>query len=128
IVIAALNTGMRLGEILSLTWSNVNLENGFIVITAEKSKSGRLRRIPINSVLRAVLVALPKTHELVFPSPATGGAWYSSSNPLKTAFRAACRRAKITGLRFHDLRHTFASRLVQAGVSLVDVSKLLGHA
>ena len=128
IVIAALNTGMRLGEILSLTWLNVNLNDGVIVITAEKSKSRRLRRIPINSVMRAVLTALPKTHELVFPSPATGGAWNGSSNPLKTGFKAACRRAKIIGLRFHDLRHTFASRLVQAGVSLVDVSKLLGHA
>ena len=128
IVIAALNTGMRLGEILSLTWSNVNLKDGFIVVTAQNSKSRRLRRIPINSVLRSVLVALPKTQEIVFPSPATGRAWHGSSNPLKTSFYAACRRAKITGLRFHDLRHTFASRLVAAGVSLVDVSKLLGHA
>ena len=128
IVITALNTGMRLGEILSLTWVNVNLGDGHITVTSENSKSRRARRIPINRVLCDVLMIHPRTSELVFPSPATGGAWNSSRNPLKTAFYAACRRANIQGLRFHDLRHTFATRLVAENQNIAVISKLLGHA
>ena len=128
IVITALNTGMRLGEILSLTWNNVNLRDGYITVTAENTKTRRSRRIPINRVLCEMLMFHSQTSEYVFPSPFTGGAWHGSSNPLKTGFYAACRRAKIEGLRFHDLRHTFATRLVAENQNIAVISKLLGHA
>lgn len=128
IVLTAIYTGMRLGEILSLTWENVHLNEGYITVTAENSKSRRARNIPLNSIVREVLYGQSRNSEVVFPSPKTGKAWYSSTNPLKTGFWAACRRAKIEGLRFHDLRATFATRLIAANVNIVDVGKLLGHA
>jgi integrase len=66
---------------------------------------------------------LDGTSPYVFPHPATGKALTT----VKTAFLAACRRAGIKGLRFHDLRHTFASRLNAAGADPVTIMELLGH-
>jgi len=59
----------------------------------------------------------------LFPNPKTGLALKS----VRTAFKAACRRAGIKGLRFHDLRHTFASGLVRMGLDLITVKEILGH-
>lgn len=124
IVLMALNTGMRLGEILSQQWVNVDLENHAIRIP--KTKSGRIRIVNINAILSSVLQTLKSTNgssPLLFPNPKTGLALKS----VRTAFKAACRRAEIKGLRFHDLRHTFASRLVRMGVDLITVKEILGH-
>lgn len=124
IIIFALNTGCRRGEILNLTWDRVDLRHGFIYLT--ETKSGKAREIPINQTLRAVLEKLPRRidSDLVFFNPETGGRWQE----LKRSFATACRIAKIQDFRFHDLRHTFASHLVMAGVDLTTVSRLLGHA
>jgi len=124
ILVAALNTGMRLGELLSLQWPDVNLPQR--VITVRKTKNGRLRRIPINNPLLHTLASLKQQlpqSEYVFPSPRSG----QRRRSVRTAFEAARRRAGLTDLRFHDLRHTFATRLVAAGVDLVTVKELLGH-
>jgi integrase len=118
ILIVALNTGMRRGEILSLKWENVNLSKRHIHI--EDSKSGKSRDIPMNN---AVVEALSQYNKYVFHNPVTGGPLKS----IKSSFRTACRRAEIKGLRFHDLRHTSATRMVEAGVDLVTVSRMLGH-
>jgi integrase len=122
VLLVAMTTGMRKTEILSLKWANVNLAGHFIFI--EDSKSGRSRRVPISPGVVATLRALPKISEYLFFNPDTK----SFVRDVKTAFHAACRRAKIAGLRFHDLRHTAFSAMVRKGVDLVTVSKIAGHA
>lgn len=124
ILIAALNTGMRRGEILNLKWSQIDFKARMIRI--ERTKSGNMRFIPINSPILHELINLKSRrnrNEYVFINPDTRKPFQS----VKTAFIAACRRANIHGLRFHDLRHTFASRLVEKGVDIITVKELLGH-
>jgi len=122
VLIIALNTGMRKGEILSLKWKDIDFQKGFIYIG--DSKSGRSRNVPVNSQVFETLKGLPQQGEFVFFNSETRG----HVQDVKTAFKGACRRAGIKGLRFHDLRHTAASWMVEGGVDLVTVSKILGHA
>jgi len=123
ILTLALHTGMRLGEILSLTWAQVDLRKGLIRV--ERTKSGLSRLIPINTSLYGVLEAIrgQSSGAFLFRNAKTE----KPLGSVKTAFKAACRRAGINGLRFHDLRHTFASRLVERGADLITVKELLGH-
>lgn len=124
IVVTALNTGMRKGEILNLEWSQVDLSGKRIRV--EKTKSGRTRFVDVNSVLAKELAVLKKKTENsghVFVNSGTGRPFVD----VKKAFRGACRRAGIPDLRFHDLRHTFATRLVERGVDLITVKEILGH-
>jgi integrase len=124
IVIVALKTGMRRGEILHLRWRAVDFERR--VIKVEESKSGKPRFVDMSpelaELLRRLRVGEPAA-EFVFSNPRTG-------RPLVEvgkAFRRACKLAGIAGLRFHDLRHSFATRLIEAGVDIVTVKELLGH-
>ena len=123
IVVTALNTGMRKGEIFNLKWDNVDLKHGFILL--EITKNGERREIPINDTLRSTLQGITRRLDVpyVFFDPATG----KSYQDLKRSFKSALRRAKIQDFHFHDLRHTFASLLVMAGVDLTTASRLLGH-
>ena len=119
---------MRKGELLSLKWVNVDLESNVITVEPTNTKGKKLKRIPINSKLRKVLLEQKlKTGfgQHVFLSPE--GKPYLSAFSLKTCFENACRRAGIQGLRFHDLRHTAATRMIESGASIVAVSKILGH-
>lgn len=142
IVICALNTGMRKSEILSLEWSQVR--NGFIYL--EKTKNNEARQIPVNGVLEALFSELKKAQGLgvrnVFTF-AKGEHKIRADEPVKerkgpaplpemiknvrTAFAGALNRAGIVDCRFHDLRHTFASRMVMRGAGLKDIQELLGH-
>lgn len=126
IMVFALHTGMRQGEILNLQWQDVDFARSTLVVM--KSKNGMRRTIPINSVvyerLAAKQAATGANEGRVFSSPLR--------NELKVRFLArefceARDRAGIPGFRFHDLRHTFAARLVQQGVDLYKVQRLLGH-
>jgi excisionase family DNA binding protein len=124
IVQVALNTGMRLGEILGLKWDQIDL--GRDQIRVERTKSGSDRLGPINSTLQAVFAGLKAGNGhsgFVFGNPLTG----KPITTVKHSFTTACRKAEISGLRFHDLRHTFASRLVEGGVDLITIKELLGH-
>jgi integrase len=123
IVLTALNTGCRKGEILGLTWENVDLKHGFILL--DRTKNGKRREIPINATLRATLETLPRRLDggHVFYDHKTGKPYQD----VKKSFNSAVRRAKIKDFHFHDLRHTFASHLVMAGIDLTTVSRLLGH-
>jgi integrase len=123
IVITALNTGMRKGEIFNLRWDQVDLKHGFILL--DKTKNGERREIPINDTLRSVLQGLPRRLDVpyVFYDPQTGKAYQD----VKHSFHSALRRAGIRDFRFHDLRHTFASHLIMAGIDLTTVKELLGH-
>jgi integrase len=119
----ALNTGLRVGEIFSLCWSNVDLEKNILNVFAPKTQ--KIRGIPINAEARKVLEywVLGKRNEFVFYNPETGKPFVD----LKNGFIRACRKAGITGVTWHTLRHTFASRLVDRGVDIVTVKELLGH-
>jgi integrase len=121
-IIVALNTGMRLGEILSLTWDRVDFERG--VITVERSKNDGVRHIPINKQLTEELeaVKLIATGKYVF-SKSTGEPF----KDIKNGFWSTLRRSGIRKCRFHDLRHTFASHLVMNGTDITTVKELLGH-
>ncbi len=128
ILICALNTAMRKGEIISLKWSNVDLENNVITLEHTNTKSKKTRRIPINFKLRKLLLELKLKsagREHVFLN--SDGKPYMRHDSLNRAFEGACRRANIKGLRFHDLRHTAATRMVEEGVGIDKVSKILGH-
>lgn len=123
IVVTALNTGMRKTEVLTLKWDSVDLKNGFILL--DKTKNGERREIPVNQTVKDTLNRIVRRVDVpyVFTDQKTGNRY----RDIKTAFNAACRRAGIKDFKFHDLRHTFASHLVMAGVDLTSVKELLGH-
>ena len=119
----ALNTGLRIGEIFSLRWSDVDWENSVLNILAPKTQ--KLRTVPINGQARKVLDywALGRRNEFVFYNPDTGKPFVD----LDGGFALACKKAGVEGVTWHTLRHTFASRLVNRGVDIVTVQQLLGH-
>jgi integrase len=113
--VIALNTGLRLGELLGLNWIYVDLSRG--VIRLEMTKSGRRREVPLNDNSYRALVSLaPKTEGRVF-----------QTRFIKTAYNNAVATAKLDDVNFHTLRHTFASWAVMRGVSLKELQELLGH-
>lgn len=124
LVLLALHTGMRRGELLTLTWRD--LAGGQLTIRGAHAKSGQTRIIPLNSEIVPVLEAWRPAHakplSLVFP-----GLKGRRMHDTRTAFANVLAAAGIQDFRFHDLRHTFASRLIQKGVALYVVSQLLGH-
>ncbi len=120
-----LHTGCRLGELLTLRWEDVDFRNGLLTPQAAYAKTGETRRIPMNPVLTQALKELKvsadgRPHVCLSQK---GGRYHS----VRTAFETALRRADIKDFTFHDLRRTFASRLVMAGVDLTTVKELLGH-
>jgi excisionase family DNA binding protein len=126
ILIVALNTGMRRGEILNLKWEQIDLKAREIRV--ERTKSGKPRVVDINSRLFEFLTVLRNrngnaTRECVFPNPKTGKPY----GKLQKSFGTACRRARISGITFHTLRHTFGSRLIERGADIIRVKELMGH-
>ncbi len=123
IVITALNTGMRKGEILSLKWEQVDLKNNRILL--DRTKNGKRRELPINNTLKETLQGLTRRLDIpyMFFDAVTG----KPIKDVKRSFQTALKRAGIRDFHFHDLRHTFASHLVMAGVDITTVSRLLGH-
>ena len=127
-VLLALNTGLRRGEVFTLRWDAVDLEHRRVIVRARYAKNGRSREVPLNDEAMAVLTrwhALGKKPEagLVFVSPRTG----EQFGHIRTAWSSLMREAELENFRFHDLRHDFASKLVSKGVPLFDVGELLGH-
>ena len=126
IITFALNTGMRQGEILSLRWPSVDLFRRALVV--ERSKNGEKRTVPLNEAVMELLKEKSRvrslTTDLVFHS---GAHTAIDLGNLRRAFGVAIKKARIEDFHFHDLRHTFATRLVQAGVDVYKVQRLLGH-
>ena len=122
LVITALHTGMRRGEILSLSWDQVNMVQGVIRLT--HTKNGEAREIPINETVRSVLAGLRTRIDVPWVFHDDAGNKFKDT---RKHFESACKRIGLTDFHFHDLRHTFASWLVMAGVPLATVSELLGH-
>jgi site-specific recombinase XerD len=116
--VLALNTGLRLSEQYGLTWADVSLTRR--VLTIPRSKNGSTRHVPLNQAsIRALEALLERTRDAGF---VCGGAPGS-----RRWFEPALKDAKIAGFSWHCLRHTFASRLVMAGVDIRTVQELMGH-
>lgn len=125
-VLLAVNTGLRRGEIFNLRWRDVDLDRAFLTVGGAGAKSGRTRHVPLNTEAASVLTSWqpekPAGDAYVFP-----GDDDKPMTSLKTSWLAIAKAAKLKHFRFHDLRHTFASKLVQRGVDLATVRDLLGH-
>ena len=126
IIRLALNTGMRRDEFLFLKWEWVNLQEGLITLPHTHTKSNKSRKIPINKVVRKILL------EKKLQSDGSTNVFHVSDTMsgsrtwLQRAFRKACKQAGIEGLRIHDLKHTAITRMVEAGIPLIDISKIVG--
>jgi integrase len=134
LVVLALHTGLRRGELFGLRWADVALSQRRLMVRGDGAKSGQTRHVPLNREALRVLTTWQQdrhavhspeaaSSDLVFPSSAGG-----PLDNVQTAWEGVLKAAGITAFRFHDLRHTFASWLVQAGVDLNQVRELLGHA
>ena len=117
-VLVSLNTGARRGELTGLKWSSVDLDQRILTVLATTSKGAKTRHIPLNDEAVNMLTRWSRQCK---------GDRVFAFGSIKTAWKALMERAGITNFRVHDLRHHFASRLVQADVSLYNVQKLLGH-
>ena len=125
-VILALNTGLRRGEIFALAWSKVNFSTKILTVVGPKAKSGKTRHIPMNDEVINILKAWQKqTSETGLVFPGKNG---KPMDNVNRSWKGALDIARIEKFRFHDLRHTFASKLVMAGVDLNTVRELMGHA
>ena len=127
IVLVALNTGMRKGEILRLKWKEVDLRRRQIrVVSSEdgNTKNYKTRTIPLNRALEDFLRKHPRRLDSPYVFQGPSGEPYTKTN---YHFTRAVKRAGIPHVRFHDLRHTFASHLVMKGIDLRTVQELLGH-
>lgn len=127
-VLLAMNTGLRRGELFGLTWGDVSLPRALLTVTAASAKGQVARHIPLNrEAIAALQTWQPKKAravDLVFPGTGTGGGRMTNVNK---SWAHLAEQAKLCDFRFHDLRHHFASRLVMAGVDLNTVRELLGH-
>lgn len=119
VLVCALLTGMRRGEILGMSWDNVDLERNAIYIPRHQAKSDRPREIPLSSKLRELLRSLgPKPSGQVFELPLI---------MLRRYFDKTLKRAGLKGFHFHDLRHTFASHYIMRTNDLPALQRVLGH-
>jgi len=126
VVAIALHTGLRRSELFHLEWEHVDFTTG--LLTVPRSKSGERRRVPMNDTVRDILRELPSRLKgrWVFPSK-HGKTPLDPKNAMNRVFVPALKDAGIQNFHWHDLRHTFASRLVMAGVDLRTVQELMGH-
>ncbi len=134
VIITALHTGMRLGEIRLLRWAYIDREKGFIRLPEDVTKEGREKDIPINYHVKAILDKAPRAlkHDFVFTFR---GRPIRHKNGLKRAFMTACKKSQIPygrdvdqGIIFHDLRRSTKTYMVNAGVNEVYRDLILGHA
>ena len=116
IIDIAVETAMRRSEILSLTWENVDIQNGTCHLPM--TKNGSPRTVPLTSKARQIVKSCFQNSELVFPV---------SSNAVRLSWDRLRARAGINDLRFHDLRHEAISRFFERGLSIAEVALISGH-
>lgn len=139
IILTALSTGMRLGEILALTWEQINFTDETININAQVIRVSReykrtppkynsVRTIPISKELQKTLLMqklINHNKDKVF---STNKGEYINQNRVRAEFKARLEAAGLPhDIRFHDLRHTFATQMLQSGADIKTVSAMLGH-
>lgn len=129
ILMFLISTGARLNEALTATWKNVSIDGGVWKVDATRSKSKKVRSIPLNDSALWVLEQLPSKGKSAYLFPSPVKAADGKDEPYVTITRAWYRIRKLAGVnvRIHDLRHSFASRLVCNGRSLYEVQQILGH-
>ena len=127
------NTGMRRNEMVSLKWSYIDREKRVIRLPAEATKEKREKTVPINHHVARVLDGLPRSlhHDFVFTHR---GRPFSSKNTIQYGFKTACKKAGIPygrntpdGTTFHDLRRTFKTNMLEAGIDKAYRDLILGH-
>jgi len=126
-VLTALNSGMRLGEITALEWKDIDFKRRILRVDNKEdhhTKNYQVRTIPMNDLLLGALRRIPRRLDSPYVFQRKSGEKF---NKMRTGFENAIKRAGLTHLRFHDLRHTFASHLVMGGVDIRTVQELLGH-
>ncbi len=115
-------TGARRGEVLAMRWADLDLEAGVWVKPSAHTKQKKAHRVPLSAPARQLLVGIPRTSEYVFPARIGG-----HRTEIKGSWQAICKAARLDGVRVHDLRHSYASILASAGLSLPVIGALLGH-
>lgn len=121
IVVMALDTGMRRGELLHQQWEDVDFDRRLLYVTRSKTPEGEAREIPLTGRIYQYLVTHRAGDGVIFTYQ------HKPLHLIKTAWKRSLERAQVRPLRFHDLRHTFNTRLMEAGV-VQDVRKaLMGH-
>jgi len=120
-----LTTGARLNEALKATWANIDVGKSTWRIPASDSKSKKMRAVPLNKKALEVLVVLRKEHDEddLFINKRTGKRYVN----INKAWYRIRGDAGMPNLRLHDLRHQYASYLVNSGRSLYEVQQILGH-
>jgi len=117
-----LETGMRRGEIMKLRRPDLDMKTGRIYIP--DTKIGEPRHAPVSSRLMVVLSKIPPHPDTDFFFAGKDGESY---HDVRTSFENACRRAGIKHFHFHDLRHTFVTHVIDAGIDLYVIGKIVGH-
>jgi len=133
VVIFALNTGLRAGEIFSLRWENVDFDGETIRIESEGTKTKSVYTVPMNETVKELLLKIKEEHRergiehgFVFTNR-YGLPYKYEDKTYRKVFTTACKRAGIKDFRFHDLRHTFASWVAMKSKDIYAVQKLLNH-
>ncbi|WP_371810782.1 site-specific integrase [Ruegeria sp. HKCCD7318] len=116
LLVLAVETAMRRGELLAMEWRYVDLQRCTALLP--KTKNGHARTVPLSPVAVETLLAMSRNHDRVFPL---------SGDCVRQGFDRLRRRAHAEDLRFHDLRHEAISRLVEHGLSLIEVQQVSGH-
>jgi len=122
ILITAMDTGMRLGELLKLKWRNVDFGLRSIEIEAFNTKTARARTVAMTSRMMSQLKQVWENS----PQDLEGLVFGIKDN-IKNGFTSACKAAGIENLRFHDLRHTAITRMIEAGMQPAEVMRVSGH-
>ncbi|MCR2831102.1 site-specific integrase [Acidithiobacillus ferrooxidans] len=113
----AIETAMRQGEIIGMTWTMVDLRRR--VVHLPDTKNGQARDVPLSTAAERILAALPRRMD--------GKVWTYTQEGMRASWRRALMQAAITGLHFHDLRHEATSRLFEKGFNPMEVSAITGH-
>jgi integrase len=112
----AVETGMRRSELLGMRWADIDFEAR--TVSLRNTKNGHPRAVPLSPRAVAIIRTTPRVGDTVFPI---------SANALRLAWERLRRRAGVSGLRFHDLRHEAVSRFFEKGLNMPEVAAISGH-